>query len=298
MRRRLTRREKRKRSKQLVMIISICLLLVIGVGYAAFSTTLTLKAKGNIKCGGTLAKDLLLKEVVTNGDGLYKDEYEQGKYFYRGINSNNYITFNNETWRILSLEDDDTLKIIKNESVGTNIFDSKTEDNWTRPAELNTYLNSEYLNTISENYDKIINHDFSVGAVEYYNSNLNQQIEDEKKTLWNGKVGLITASEYIKANTNKEQCGNYSLITDNYSCRTTNWIYISIVPHNDNMWTMTRVIRGNNSIKEIIIFGTDGSFATFVKNDMPAVVVPVLYLSKDTKLCGNGTEENQYTIAN
>ena len=112
-RRRLTRREKRKRSKQLVMIISICLLLVIGVGYAAFSTTLTLKAKGNIKCGGTLAKDLLLKEVVTNGDGLYKDEYEQGKYFYRGINPNNYITFNNETWRILSLEDDDTLKIIK-----------------------------------------------------------------------------------------------------------------------------------------------------------------------------------------
>ena len=165
-RRRLTRREKRKRSKQLVMIISICLLLVIGVGYAAFSTTLTLKAKGNIKCGGTLAKDLLLKEVVTNGDGLYKDEYEQGKYFYRGINPNNYITFNNETWRILSLEDDDTLKIIKNESVG----EIKWADNtpYDLPSEINTYLNSTYLNSITTNFDKIISHDFKIGTISDY----------------------------------------------------------------------------------------------------------------------------------
>ena len=35
-------------------------------------------------------------EVVTTGDGLYKDEYEEGKYTYKGANPNNYITFNNE----------------------------------------------------------------------------------------------------------------------------------------------------------------------------------------------------------
>lgn len=49
MRRRLTRREKRSRNKKIVLVSSICLLLCLCVGYAAFSTQLSLKAKGNIK---------------------------------------------------------------------------------------------------------------------------------------------------------------------------------------------------------------------------------------------------------
>ena len=48
MRRRLTRRQKNKRNKQIIMVSTICLLIVMGVGYAAFSTQLSLKAKGNI----------------------------------------------------------------------------------------------------------------------------------------------------------------------------------------------------------------------------------------------------------
>ena len=42
--------------------------------------------------------------AVTEGDGLYKDEYEEGKYTYKGVNPNNYITFNNEMWRIISID--------------------------------------------------------------------------------------------------------------------------------------------------------------------------------------------------
>ncbi len=28
--------------------------------------------------------------IVTSGDGLYKDEYEDGRYFYKGVNPNNF----------------------------------------------------------------------------------------------------------------------------------------------------------------------------------------------------------------
>lgn len=52
MRKRLTRREKGKRKKQIIMISTICLLFVMVVGYAAFNTSLTLKAKGNILSSG------------------------------------------------------------------------------------------------------------------------------------------------------------------------------------------------------------------------------------------------------
>ena len=44
--------------------------------------------------------------IVTSGDGLYEDEYEEGRYFYKGADPNNYVTFNNEQagWRIMSIE--------------------------------------------------------------------------------------------------------------------------------------------------------------------------------------------------
>lgn len=49
-------------------------------------------------------------EIVDCGDGLYEDNYEEGRYVYKGTDPNNYIAFNNNTWRIISLESDGTLK--------------------------------------------------------------------------------------------------------------------------------------------------------------------------------------------
>ena len=42
-------RHKRKKQKKILIIGSLSLLLFLCVGYAAFSTNLSLKAKGNIK---------------------------------------------------------------------------------------------------------------------------------------------------------------------------------------------------------------------------------------------------------
>ena len=82
--------------------------------------------------------------TVISGDGLYADEYEEGKYTYKGANPNNYVTFNNEKagWRIISINSDGTIKIMKNDIIGENIaWDTSNSNNWNRPASLNTYLN-------------------------------------------------------------------------------------------------------------------------------------------------------------
>jgi len=70
--------------------------------------------------------DTLIENVVTEGDGLYEDSTEAGRYVYRGSNPDNYITFNGEEagWRIISVESDGTLKIIKNDSITSSIFDT------------------------------------------------------------------------------------------------------------------------------------------------------------------------------
>ena len=59
-------------------------------------------------------------ELVDSGDGLYEDEYEPGRYIYRGSNPNNYVTFNNELWRIVAKETDGTYKIIRDELLPQN----------------------------------------------------------------------------------------------------------------------------------------------------------------------------------
>ena len=59
-------------------------------------------------------------EVVTSGDGLYEDQYEAGRYIYRGSEPNNYIQFNNELWRIVAKETDGTYKIIRDELLPQN----------------------------------------------------------------------------------------------------------------------------------------------------------------------------------
>ena len=54
-------------------------------------------------------------EIVTNGDGLYADSYEENIYTYRGSNPNNYVTFNGEQWRIINVNtEDNTIKIMRN----------------------------------------------------------------------------------------------------------------------------------------------------------------------------------------
>ena len=52
---------------------------------------------------GPTVGGITLPLASDGADGLYQDEYESGRYFYKGANPNNYITFNNETWRILSV---------------------------------------------------------------------------------------------------------------------------------------------------------------------------------------------------
>jgi len=124
---------RRKRNQKYMFMFGVfsCLLCMMVVGYAAFSTNLNINVKGNIGKKGITSSDLI-KNVVTEGDGLYKDAYEEGKYIFRGANPNNYVIFNNELWRIVALEPDKenpdkyNFKIMKNQALTSKKFDSTT----------------------------------------------------------------------------------------------------------------------------------------------------------------------------
>ena len=265
---------------------------------ANLNVTLTYEQKGSssvVPSGPSIGGQDV--EVVTTGDGLYADEYEDGRYIYKGSNPNNYITFSGETWRIISVESDGSIKIMQNESIGNRAWDTTGgtygSNNWARPADLNTYLNEEYLPTLSDS-GKVISHTWDIGAVTYDNNDLANQINDEKGTIWNGKVGLITVSEYLRANTNVEQCGTYMLNNDNSTtCITTDWMY-SFVSSGGYMWTISPNASNSNRVFNVSSYG---DVANSNANNSYGGVVPVLYLSSDITLNGVGESGDPFVIS-
>jgi len=245
---------------------------------------------GTVTPSEPTAAEKLIETAVTTGDGLYADEYEEGRYVYKGANPNNYITFNNETWRILSVENDGTLKIMKKDSIGNMAFDSSNSNNWARPAPLNTYLNNDYYNSLSSEARNLIQtHTWAIGPVTYNNTDLAGQIASENGTTWTGNIGLMSASEVLRANTNISQCGNNSLNETNYStCKPTNYI----VPTSGYLWTVSP-----DASTAYIVFDVYSSgevLSTFASNSYG--VLPALYLTSNITLEGEGTEVNPYTI--
>ena len=178
----------------------------------------------------TIATDKLIA-LTNNKDnsGLYTITHEADttlqigtnesvtEYRYRGASPKNYVTFNNEVWRIIGVfpTDDGTgnienrIKIIKDQSIGDRSWDTGESNNWARPASLNTELNTTYLNSLdSTSKSMISNAKFYLGG--YGGSKIKKDVmyQYERKIngskyfyktnpySWVGKLGLMYASDY------------------------------------------------------------------------------------------------------
>ncbi len=224
-------------------------------------------------------------QIIENGN-LEKDPYEC-RYFFTGANPNNYITFNNESWRIISIECDGTIKIIRNDSIGNMVWNTSHGDYWSSPASLNTYLNETYYNDElnATARSQIVSKEWGVGTVIHSNNNLAEQINGENSKKWNGKIALVTASEYIRTN-NNNNCKTFAAIENKTNCANYNWLYTRYAYYTLNP--------PSDFGFYAIYIRADGGLGG---DDYTVKVRPVLYLSSNIKITGgDGTQNNPYTI--
>ena len=305
----------------------------------------------------------LIAETVTTGDGLYIDDTITGRYVYRGVNPDNYIQLGSDMYRIMAVEKDGTLKVIKNESIGNIPFDpsyftsisgvtaaysvtgtrysntstdycyqnsgaenyyfgckvwgSKTTmldssgNNITqmpreiggteynlpeKEAYINTYLNSTWLNTLSKDVqNKITNHIFNVGLVQSDETSLLNTVAQEQTYKWQGKVGLMNASDYVKASTNSA-CTSVSANMSNSSCynnsQVHNWIY-KIVGSGLPAWTSSPF---SQSVAATNFIVTSGILNCYGAAEFLYYVFPIFYLSSNITLIGEGTSSSPYVV--
>ena len=231
-------------------------------------------------------------ELVESGDGLYEDTYESGRYVYKGANPNNYIEFDNgEVWRIISKEADGTYKILKNELLPEQAWDTSNSNNWARPATLNTYLNGEYYTNLDSSIkDNIVSHTWGIGEVESNNDDLSAQIVSEQGTTWSGNIGLISHSDYLRANSDMANCGTDKTNYENYeTCRNTDWMYIS----GSYWWTISPLADSSGDVWRVF---DDGRLRSRYASDSGIAPRPAAYLKSDITLSGSGTSLDPFKI--
>jgi len=315
----------RKKIKKLIIFSVVGIVCLFSAGYAAFSSNFLIGGKGII-VEKPISIDTLKDKKVDSGDGLYIDSTEENRYVYRGESPDNYISFNNELYRIVAIEADNSLKITKIQSLGNQKFDSqgnrdKSSDGaggtyctngnfgcnaWSinnnfindtfegtvlKDSEANVYLNNEYYKNIDDaSKNLIINYDFAVGPVKTNNTDLNEQINIEKSYLWNGQIGLMSVSDFIRANTNVEQCGTHALVRLNASiCKTTNYL----VPEDGLIWSLSPAMLDTD---DVFYLSSSGGIGSNNANYDGAAFTPTFYLRSDINLSGSGTENKPYII--
>ena len=214
--------------------------------------------------GTTLSERIYnLHDIVNKDSGLYK---VNNKYIFKG-NPNNYIIFNEELWRIVSLEEDGTIKIVRNELLNIE----KDYENAIG------YLNTKYYNSI-KNKEYIIEHDYDItyydiGKLTSEETLYNQKSIQKEKY----KVGMLNVIEVANATT-------YVTLDEYLNIffwvnRKTNYLYL-----NEKWLTMTpNVYIEYDFLKE--------------KENINSFIRPVVYLNKELKIAsGLGTKSSPYII--
>ena len=159
----------------------------------------------------------ITEEVVSSGDGLYQDQYEAGRYVYRGSNPDNYIQFNDELWRIISKETDGTYKIIRDEVLpqNANYTTMAYDESGHRTTENNTYCTDSSLGcgvfaavsgtfqTPDGKYSGTVTEDSSIK--EYLNNTYYPTLNETAKTQVQSHAFNIGSVQYL------DQSGNDSI---------------------------------------------------------------------------------------
>ena len=230
-----------------------------------------------------------------------------GNIRYYGANPNNYVSFNNESWRIIGVFKDiddgsgnvsTKLKIAQSSSIGNYAWNSNDINNWTN-ATLKTYLNSNYLNSINQIFkDMISNTKWNLGGWSTSTIYANQFYEYERGTRvysgspieWIGEIALIYPSDYMYSiDLSKCTKDAYSFSTDTSNCRDTSWLKNT----SSYQWTITP--DSGNSYRSFSI--PSGGHIGNSRVTGSYSIRPVLFLNSTVQIIsGDGTAENPFIL--
>lgn len=199
------------------------------------------------------------------------------EYFFQGLNPTNYVKIDgyDTIWNVLSINTSDkTIKLVASaKTINSNFLASSSfnANSYESSSDLKTTLESK-INELSSN---IIKNDvnFNVGGITDISKGYDIISSEESNNIFTGKIGIITASEYLKT---KNENGNTYLSPTN----------------SGTVWTM------NFSNNNHVIINTDGNLSTAPIDANSRFVYPTIVINANViKKSGTGTSTDPYVIS-
>lgn len=231
--------------------------------------------------------DVLKESIVDTGNGLYAyNDY----HLYRGEYVNNYVNFADKTWRIIRINNDNTIRLIETTKREKIVWD----DRYNIDLDSNDGINDFDVSRIKDSLAALYNNDkeftdtdkayilpqnLCIGKRNTDETNIDGTVECSK-TYDNFMIGLIQANEYalssLDANCKTPEdkaCDNYNYFNNFTS----------------SYWSITASNYKTSKVYKL-------SPAPFVTNaDNEASIRSVIKIdSNATYVSGDGTLENPY----
>lgn len=237
-------------------------------------------------------KDKIIKDsLVEEGIGLYKNN---DTYIMKGEVKNNYVSFNNQLFRIIRINNDGSIRLYQVTGLNQKVWDDRYNPDIKFNSGINEYeyngLDSRLKETIENYYNDsslwsdevksyITTQDLCVGKRTKTDTSKDGSTECSK-TVKNQTFGVIAVYEYLQASLD-ENCNS----TVAQSCKNYNWMGTI----QNNGWTLTADAESSQfayTIYRTPLLNTCSAYATI--NVVFNITDKALYVS------GSGTEKDPY----
>ena len=236
-------------------------------------------------------KDYLMKDVTTKDSGLYKVGEE---YIFKGNKTNNYLSFYGTIYRIIKIDANGNLKLIKQQSQEVSVnWDNKYNIDKNEYSGVNNYRDSVIIDRLVSDYksDKTLTEDAKTKIVP-------QSVCIGKRTLNDLSVGITNeCTEKIDNQVlTLPSVTDFTLASYDENCKQigdlscTNYNYMA--DFIDYTWTVDTVSDDNSLVYYIDSVGADTETANKYKK-----YNWVMYInSEELYQGGKGTEKDPYII--
>lgn len=201
---------KRKRKKHIISekefifnFLSLIIIIIIALYFGGRSFYYYSKQNMTIKADSKTLNGLIVSKnkITKTGDGLYRDT--EG-YYFKGDVNNNYVLFGNNYYRVIRINNDNTVKLVTNDLVSSFIWgdDSKYEF-----SNLKIWLNKsdKYTGVF---YNTLPNPNKFLTKTSYQENILEDGSIKEAKNVYKDFVTTLSISDYILAGGKKSYLNN------------------------------------------------------------------------------------------
>ena len=225
---------------------------------------ITYSASDSLNNKSEVTRKVVVEESFSN---VVKDATSSTNGYYKGDASNNYVMFNNMTFRIVKINSNDTVTIASDEVLANVDY---TNDGRFADSSLDSWLNDYFYNLLESKYKKLITS--SKWCDDVLNAD-NYMATECSRSSAKRNVGILSIQDY-----------NNTLSDDISFLDFGGIVWYANLDSNNNPWTMT--VLYDYPLK------SEPMNQEYLFNVRPAVT-----LKKNTKvLSGDGSEADPYIL--